>query len=98
MYDQLRNQANTGMTEEQMWAAANDSVVLCAPTGVAAHLINGVTVSSLLSIPVISGAKIVRGVSDLKGEELKKLQNKFCRARVLILDEATSALDRKNEK
>ena len=56
-------------------------VLVLAPTGVAAFNINGITVHSALSIPII--AKDL----DINGERLKQLQNRLQDVIYVIIDE-----------
>jgi hypothetical protein len=57
-------------------------VVVLAPTGVAAFNINGVTIHSSLSIPIITNKSL-----DVKGERLKKLQDRLKNVQYIIIDE-----------
>jgi len=55
-------------------------VVVLAPTGVAAFNIHGVTIHSVLSIPINKNY-------DLTGEQLKKLQKNLSGVSYFIIDE-----------
>ncbi|CAN0450826.1 unnamed protein product, partial [Ascophyllum nodosum] len=57
-----------------------DHVRRAAPTGMAAFLIGGSTLHSLLSLPV-------RDRKDLQGDSLKKLQARLAGVKYIIIDE-----------
>ena len=57
-------------------------VKVIAPTGVAAFNINGATIHSTLSIPIIKNKR-----SDLDGNRLKQLQERLKNVIYLIIDE-----------
>lgn len=58
------------------------SCIICATTGKAAFNMNGVTVHSLLSLPVNHNTQ-----KDLKGESLDRLQTKLHDVKYLLIDE-----------
>ena len=64
-------------------AESRSPVVVLAPTGVASFNINGMTIHSGLSIPIINDAKRL----DINGERLKQLQDKLKDVRYIIIDE-----------
>jgi hypothetical protein len=55
---------------------------MLTPTGVAAFNINGVTIHSSLSISIIINKSL-----DVKGERLKKLQDRLKNVQYIIIDE-----------
>ncbi len=57
-------------------------VLVLAPTGVAAFNINGMTIHSNLSIPIITNKSL-----DLNGERLKQLQDRLKDVQYIIIDE-----------
>ena len=57
-------------------------VLMIAPTGVAAFNINGMTIHSTLSIPIIAKNNL-----NIKGERLKQLQDQLQNVNYLIIDE-----------
>ncbi|GBC16380.2 AAA family ATPase [Rhizophagus irregularis DAOM 181602=DAOM 197198] len=59
------------------------AIVVLAPTGVVAFNINGGTIHSKLSIPIINDAK-------RQDERLKQLQNSLKEVRYVIIDEITN--------
>ena len=58
-------------------------LVVIAPTGVAAFNINGTTIHSAFSIPITNSNKKL----ELKGENLKRLQDKLRDVEYVIIDE-----------
>jgi hypothetical protein len=71
----LREMTGTGIRSSPM--------IVLAPTGVAAFNINGSTIHSRLSIPIINGSKNF----DINGERLKKLQERFKDVKYVLIDE-----------
>jgi len=63
----------------------NPPVIVLAPTGVAAFNINGATIHSILSIPIIND-KHSKGL-DIDGERLKQLQERLQGVHYVIIDE-----------
>src|ERR1700722_11402912 len=74
--ERLRTIAGTGQ---------NPPVIVLAPTGVAAFNINGATIHSMLSIPIIND-KRGKGL-DIDGERLKQLQERLQGVHYVIIDE-----------
>ena len=70
-----------GRLREMTGVRFKSPVLVLAPTGVAAFNINGITVHSALSIPII--AKDL----DINGERLKQLQNRLQDVIYVIIDE-----------
>jgi hypothetical protein len=69
--------------QEMVGTKSKSPVVVLAPTGVAAFNINGMTLHSGLSIPIINDEKHL----DINGERLKQLQDKLKDVRYVIIDE-----------
>lgn len=74
--ERLRTMARSG---------SKPPVIVIAPTGVAAFNINGATIHSMLSIPIIN-AKRDKGL-DIDGERLKQLQERLQDVQYVIIDE-----------
>ncbi|GET60560.1 ATP-dependent DNA helicase PIF1-like [Rhizophagus irregularis DAOM 181602=DAOM 197198] len=72
-----------GRLQEMAGTGSKSPIVVLVPTGVAAFNINGRTIYSKLSIPIINDAKRL----DIQGERLKQLQNKLKEVRYVIIDE-----------
>ena len=64
-------------------SGSKSPVVVLAPTGVAAFNINGVTIHSMLSIPIINDKKRF----DIDGERLNQLQERLDKVQYIIIDE-----------
>ena len=58
-------------------------IIMLTSTGVVAFNINRITVYSRLSIPIINDSKHI----DIKGEQLKQLQNRLKDVRYVVIDE-----------
>src|SRR2546421_8582995 len=58
-------------------------ITVLAPTGVVAFNINGITIHSGLSIPIVNDANCL----DISGERLKQLQDKLKDISYIIIDE-----------
>src|SRR5579859_1332034 len=69
--------------QEMVGPGSKSPMVVFVPTGVAAYNINGIIIHSELSIPIINNVKRL----DIKGEQLKKLQEKFQDVRYVIINE-----------
>ena len=64
-------------------AGSKSSIIVLALTGVAAFNIDGITVHLGLSIPIINDSKRM----DIKGEQLKQLQNRLKDVKYVVIDE-----------
>ena len=69
--------------QEMVGIGSKSPIVVFAPTGVAAFNIDGTTIHSRLSIPIINNAKSL----DIKGKRLKQLQDKLEGVSYVIIDE-----------
>jgi len=68
---------------EMTGTGSKSPVLVLAPTGVAAFNINGMTIHSTLSIPIITDNKRL----DINGERLKMLQDRLQNVEYIIIDE-----------
>ena len=71
-----------GRLREMTGVRFKSPVLVLAPTGVAAFNINGITVHSALSIPIIANKNL-----DINGERLKQLQNRLQDVIYIVIDE-----------
>jgi ATP-dependent DNA helicase PIF1 len=78
-----------GRLQEMVGTGSKSPIIVLAPTGVAAFNIDGMTIHSALSIPIINDKKRL----DINGERLKQLQDKLSDVRYVIIDEK-SMIDR----
>jgi len=69
--------------QEMKEARSKLPIIVLASTGVVAFNIDGITVHSGLSIPIINDSKRM----DIKGEQLKQLQNRLKDVKYVIIDE-----------
>ena len=69
--------------QEMKEARSKLPIIVLALTGIAAFNIDGITVHSGLSIPIINDSKRM----DIKGEQLKQLQNRLKDVKYVIIDE-----------
>ena len=67
--------------------AGSEPVLVCAPTGIAAHNVRGHTIHSLLKIPVLHQNEFQAKFMELPASQLVKLRQKFCSVQTLIIDE-----------
>src|SRR6266498_2572420 len=71
-----------GRLREMTGVKSKSPVIVLAPTGVTAFNINGITIHSALSIPIIANKNL-----DINGERLKQLQNRLQDVIYVIIDE-----------
>ncbi len=71
-----------GKLREMTGVKSKSPVIVLAPTGVTAFNINGITIHSALSIPIIANKNL-----DINGERLKQLQNRLQDVIYVIIDE-----------
>ena len=72
-----------GRLREMTGIGSKSPVLVVALTGVAVFNINGTTIHSTLSIPIINNNKNL----DINGERLKLLQDRLQNVRYIIIDE-----------
>lgn len=67
--------------------AGNEPVIVCAPTGIAAHNVKGYTIHSLLKIPVLHQNEFQARYMEMPASQLLKLRQRFRSVQTLVIDE-----------